>query len=203
MFTKAKKKKKDPKLKDYLANVLSQVENWAGQGSLQQLVMVIARVDTGESLERWVFNVETDKAAVGDDGAPLAPVPKTVKEIRASIAAIMRQISGRFDKTSVFLFLFSRCFVLVFRSCRSLKSDARSICSCTLKRMSRFPSLGKTVTLAWFKMDSKSSSADSTLPPTASMRVLRTRWLNKAITNCRSNFLVLSSSQICSRTRQK
>lgn len=91
---------KDSKLKDYLGNVLgqvwtlfgakqektqnaTQVESWAAQGALQQLVMVIAKVrqgkhfsagispthgarqiDTGEPLERWVFHVETDKRAL-------------------------------------------------------------------------------------------------------------------------------------------
>lgn len=31
-------------------------------GEVQKLVVVINGVDSGEVLERWVFNVETDKA---------------------------------------------------------------------------------------------------------------------------------------------
>ena len=81
---------KDAKLKDYLANVLGQVESWAAQGTLQQLVMVIARVDTQEPLERWVFNVETDKSALNDG----APREKSKKELRSEIGAIMRQITS-------------------------------------------------------------------------------------------------------------
>ncbi len=97
-------------MKEYLANVLSQVENWASQGSLQQLVMVIAKVETGETMERWVFNVDTDKTAMDADGAPVAAVPKTVKEIRSSIAAIMRQISSRFENGFKFIFVIKQFF---------------------------------------------------------------------------------------------
>ncbi len=89
---------KDPKLRDYLANVLAQVENWAAQGTLQQLVMVIAKLDTHEPMERWVFNVETEqKAATATTVASAAAMPakeKTGKEMRAAIGAIMRQISS-------------------------------------------------------------------------------------------------------------
>jgi mitotic spindle assembly checkpoint protein MAD2 len=79
---------KDQKLKDYLANVLGQVESWAANGTLQQLVMVIAKVDTQESLERWVFNVETDKKAITETRE------KSRKELRSEIGAIMRQITS-------------------------------------------------------------------------------------------------------------
>lgn len=81
---------KDAKLKDYLANVLGQVESWAAAGTLQQLVMVIAKVDTQEPLERWVFNVETDQTALADGEVR----QKSRKEMRAEIGAIMRQITS-------------------------------------------------------------------------------------------------------------
>lgn len=53
---------KDMKLKDYLGNVLGQVEAWAAQGNLQQLVLVIAKVIlwvSGPSL-RPQFHVSLD-----------------------------------------------------------------------------------------------------------------------------------------------
>ncbi len=81
---------KDAKLKDYLANVLGQVEAWAAEGKLQQLVMVIAKIDTQEPLERWVFNVETDKKAVG--GGEEREKPR--EQLRGEIGAIMRQITS-------------------------------------------------------------------------------------------------------------
>lgn len=81
---------KDAKLKDYLANVLGQVEAWAAEGKLQQLVMVIAKIDTQEPLERWVFNVETDKKAAA--GGEEREKPR--EQLRGEIGAIMRQITS-------------------------------------------------------------------------------------------------------------
>lgn len=37
---------------------------WLAAGQVQKLVVVITGVETKETLERWVFNVETDKAAL-------------------------------------------------------------------------------------------------------------------------------------------
>jgi hypothetical protein len=77
----------DEGLKTYLANVLRQLAGehvicsrrrqlrpsdnyhvlfaaWLTAGQVQKLIVVITGVDTREVLERWVFNVETDKAAL-------------------------------------------------------------------------------------------------------------------------------------------
>ena len=81
---------KDSKLKDYLSNVLGQVEAWAAKGTLQQLVLVIAKIDTQEPLERWVFNVETDKSALKEGVVK----EKSRKELRMEIGSIMRQITS-------------------------------------------------------------------------------------------------------------
>lgn len=35
--------------------------DWLLEGTLQRLVLVVASVASGEVLERWVFNVDTDK----------------------------------------------------------------------------------------------------------------------------------------------
>jgi len=40
------------------ANLLT---DWLLEGTLQRLVLVVASVASGEVLERWVFNVDTDK----------------------------------------------------------------------------------------------------------------------------------------------
>jgi hypothetical protein len=56
-------------LKDYLNNVLSQLESnsqteitlgWLMKKMVQKLVLVLTDVDTNEVLERWAFNIETD-----------------------------------------------------------------------------------------------------------------------------------------------
>lgn len=75
----------DDGLKAYLAQVLSQLSGteaalpvphtlqqptqprpcpteWLSAGNIQKLVVVINGVESGETLERWVFNIETDAA---------------------------------------------------------------------------------------------------------------------------------------------
>ena len=83
---------KDQQLRDYLQNVLQQVEVWARQGDLQQLVLVITSVQTQEPLERWVFNVETAR----DEGGRVVEEPAQTddKELKREIGAIIRQITS-------------------------------------------------------------------------------------------------------------
>lgn len=59
-------------------------------GSVQKLVLVVKGVDSGDTLERWVFACETTKTN------NLADVKstKSEKEIMQEIQAIMRQITA-------------------------------------------------------------------------------------------------------------
>jgi len=57
---------------------------------VQKLVLVICGSDTGETLERWVFDVQTDKGTLGKDGKSNKPE----KEVTAEIQAIIRQITA-------------------------------------------------------------------------------------------------------------
>lgn len=54
----------DEGLKTYLASVLRQLAAWLAAGQVQKLVVAITGVESKETLERWVFNVDTDKAAL-------------------------------------------------------------------------------------------------------------------------------------------
>ena len=54
----------DEGLKTYLVQVLRQLADWLTRGEVQKLVVVITGVDSREVLERWVFNMDTDKAAM-------------------------------------------------------------------------------------------------------------------------------------------
>eukprot|EP00744_Colponema_vietnamica_P020758 GILI01029544.1.p1 GENE.GILI01029544.1~~GILI01029544.1.p1 ORF type:complete len:206 (-),score=76.04 GILI01029544.1:39-656(-) len=81
---------KQDELKDYLSNVLSQLSDWLLRGQVKSLVLVIMGVNSGQTLERWTFNVETDRS-VGD-GHP--GVEKSQKEITTEIQAIIRQITA-------------------------------------------------------------------------------------------------------------
>jgi len=79
----------DDGLGGYLSNVLSQLHDWLTHGTVQKLVLVITSQETDETLERWVFDLQTDKS-IGPD----TPVDKSDKEIQAEIAAIQRQITA-------------------------------------------------------------------------------------------------------------
>ena len=65
-------------LTQYLNQVLSQLASWLLGGEVQKVVIVICGVNTGETLERWAFNVETDKAATAGAGGV---AKKSQKEI--------------------------------------------------------------------------------------------------------------------------
>ena len=56
---------------------------------MQKLVLVITSKDSGETLERWVFDLQTDKSV-----GPADRVDKSDKEIQSEIAAIQRQITA-------------------------------------------------------------------------------------------------------------
>lgn len=44
--------------------ILSILAAWLLKGDVRKLVLVITGAETNETLERWVFNVETDKEVV-------------------------------------------------------------------------------------------------------------------------------------------
>jgi len=91
---------------------MAQMEAWLTDGAVQRLVVVVAGLDSGETLERWQFNVEVEdkdgaKAdAAGNDenvshnvaattaAAGKTRAPKTVREVHDEIQAIVRQITA-------------------------------------------------------------------------------------------------------------
>ncbi|EOD04035.1 hypothetical protein EMIHUDRAFT_69270 [Emiliania huxleyi CCMP1516] len=79
-----------PTASGYLDNVLTQLSSWLSDGTVQKLVVVVSAIATGETLERWVFDVHTDAGAGAEGGAN-----KSEKEVMGEIqAAIMRQITA-------------------------------------------------------------------------------------------------------------
>mmetsp|Transcript_45181 Transcript_45181/g.146821 ORF Transcript_45181/g.146821 Transcript_45181/m.146821 type:complete len:202 (+) Transcript_45181:22-627(+) len=79
----------DDALVKYLDNVLTQLSSWLSDGTVQKLVVVVSAIATGETLERWVFDVHTDTGAGAEGGAN-----KSEKEVMGEIQAIMRQITA-------------------------------------------------------------------------------------------------------------
>eukprot|EP01084_Bolivina_argentea_P065957 120237_1 len=88
----------DEGLKSYLENINRQVAGWLMKGQVQKLVVVISGVESGESLERWVFQVHHERPVEplrdGDRNAPTPPSTKSRKEVANEIQAIIRQITA-------------------------------------------------------------------------------------------------------------
>ncbi|KAG7356151.1 HORMA domain containing protein [Nitzschia inconspicua] len=89
----------DEGLLKYLSQVMAQVEAWLLSGDVQRLVVVVTGVDSGETLERWQFNVSLDEQEDGENAIPnnggrSSKSNKSMKEIHGEIQAIIRQITA-------------------------------------------------------------------------------------------------------------
>jgi mitotic spindle assembly checkpoint protein MAD2 len=82
---------------------MAQVETWLLSGDVQRLVVVVSGVDSGETLERWQFNVSLEGNEDGENAKPNRNYAtgsntktgnKTMKEIHGEIQAIIRQITA-------------------------------------------------------------------------------------------------------------
>jgi mitotic spindle assembly checkpoint protein MAD2 len=120
----------DESLKEYLNNIMSQMGQWLLAGDVQKLVVVVAGIDSGETLERWQFNVNVDdeSAIIGggvhqDENNPLfvnankaPPVStkknsvKSMQEVHNEIQAIIRQITASVS-------WFVRCWMTICICC--------------------------------------------------------------------------------------
>jgi len=96
----------DEEIKTYLVSVLDQINEWLIEKKLEKLVLVISSVRTRETVERWVFDIETDsEIGLEEDGENVKPpnngaeeknkkYEKSKQDITNEIAAIMRQIAA-------------------------------------------------------------------------------------------------------------
>mmetsp|Transcript_32360 Transcript_32360/g.74527 ORF Transcript_32360/g.74527 Transcript_32360/m.74527 type:complete len:189 (-) Transcript_32360:496-1062(-) len=107
----------DPGLMSYLKNIMGQMETWLLHGNVQRLVVVVTGVDTGETLERWQFNVSVESNvevsdSAGDENENSAGAlnarrcsgekyansslkgNKSLREIHSEIQAIIRQVTA-------------------------------------------------------------------------------------------------------------
>jgi mitotic spindle assembly checkpoint protein MAD2 len=76
---------------------MAQVETWLLSGDVQRLVVVVTGVDSGETLERWQFNVTLEDEGDAENRLPNSQTQstkKTMKEIHGEIQAIVRQITA-------------------------------------------------------------------------------------------------------------
>lgn len=83
----------DEKVNAFLKNVLSQIKDWLEERKVHKLVVVLASVETKETLERWEFNVEYES----DDKENASYNNKTDKDekkIKQEIREVIRQITA-------------------------------------------------------------------------------------------------------------
>ena len=99
----------------YLGQVMSQMESWLTDDDVQRLVLVVNGIDSGETLERWQFNVSVEDGSEGSatfsmggdenvshnvmrknlsSDATKKTQSKSVKEVHDEIQAIIRQITA-------------------------------------------------------------------------------------------------------------
>lgn len=86
----------DEGLLKYISNIMKQLEVWLTNGSVQKLVLVVKGVETGQVLERWVFDCECKNKSenVDSSNVPIQQSSKPMKEITQEIQAIIRQITA-------------------------------------------------------------------------------------------------------------
>lgn len=98
----------DDQVKAYIKRIMKQLSSWLLHGKISKLVVVITSKDTGETLERWQFDVQVlgktaaapaAPATTDENGEPVAAVPektvvKTEKEIQDEIQSLFRQITA-------------------------------------------------------------------------------------------------------------
>nr|ODN85118.1 mitotic spindle assembly checkpoint protein MAD2 [Cryptococcus depauperatus CBS 7841]ODO02414.1 mitotic spindle assembly checkpoint protein MAD2 [Cryptococcus depauperatus CBS 7855] len=90
----------DEELKEYISTVLSQVQEWLLSSSLSRIVLAIKSTESGETLERWQFDIYTDDSVHSSlPGGPSKQVKtkqkeKTEKEVQGEIREIMKQITS-------------------------------------------------------------------------------------------------------------
>jgi len=108
----------DEGLLKYLNQIMAQMEHWLLDGHVQRLVVVVSGLDSGDTLERWQFNVTVDEPAgsngsTGDENKRISSISssldkkgkKSIREIHNEIQAIIRQITASVSK----LYLLEYC----------------------------------------------------------------------------------------------
>ena len=84
---------KDESLKQYLADVLSQLHTWLMNGKVRKLVLVILGLESKKTRERWQFDIQQDKS-VKSNGSGGEEKVKAKKLIMGEIQALIRQITA-------------------------------------------------------------------------------------------------------------
>ncbi|EST04630.1 DNA-binding HORMA [Kalmanozyma brasiliensis GHG001] len=88
----------DDGLVEYLESAMGQLKVWLERGDVTRLVVVIVEKETGETRERWQFDVDVINTPVSEgkegEAEGAKAVKKTDAQVRAEIAAIIKQITA-------------------------------------------------------------------------------------------------------------
>lgn len=82
----------DSKLQEFLKPLMRQVEICLQKKQLKRLVMIISEIQKKEVLERWQFDIETDKNI--DESGNDSTRQKDEKKIRQEMGDVIRQITA-------------------------------------------------------------------------------------------------------------
>ncbi|XP_067613595.1 mitotic spindle assembly checkpoint protein MAD2A [Eurosta solidaginis] len=85
---------KDPKIEEFLANVLKQAEDWLAKNMIEKISMVITNAHTKEVLECWDFKMQAELGDGDTSDASKVTSNKEMKRIQNEIRDVMRQISA-------------------------------------------------------------------------------------------------------------
>ncbi|KAL0091734.1 mitotic spindle assembly checkpoint protein MAD2A [Phycomyces blakesleeanus] len=78
-------------LEKYVADVMSQVKDWILENVIQKLVLLIQSVETGETVERWQFDI---KAKNSNEDGQLISLAKESEKFDREFRATIRQITA-------------------------------------------------------------------------------------------------------------
>lgn len=88
----------NPELKKYLDVVLNQMKRFLETKNVHKIIIVILKIDTGEPVERWQFDVDLEKQPNNTDKSFIDESEqderKVLKDIQEGIRGVIRQITA-------------------------------------------------------------------------------------------------------------
>ena len=81
----------DDKVTKFLKDILAQIHEWLVERRIKKLVLVLKSVESREVLERWEFQIESEKTK---EGEVVEEAVKDEKKIRGEIRDVIRQITA-------------------------------------------------------------------------------------------------------------
>ncbi|XP_030385342.1 mitotic spindle assembly checkpoint protein MAD2A [Scaptodrosophila lebanonensis] len=85
---------KDPKIKEFLQNVLKQTEEWLAKNMINKISCVITNAHTKEVLECWDFKMQAEMGDGETNDPTKLTSSKDLTRIQNEIRDVMRQISA-------------------------------------------------------------------------------------------------------------